>query len=64
LINVVGAFLLGVLLERLRRARGEPERRRLVRLFSGTGFLGCFTTYSALAVTLSNSGRRVWLLKR
>ncbi len=49
MINVCGAFLLGVLLERLGRARAEPERRRLVRLFAGTGFLGGFTTYSALA---------------
>jgi fluoride exporter len=49
LINVVGAFLLGVLLERLGRDGGEPERRRYVRLFAGTGFLGGFTTYSALA---------------
>jgi fluoride exporter len=48
LINLAGAFLLGVLLERLGRARGEPQRRRLVRLLAGTGFLGGFTTYSAL----------------
>jgi len=48
MINVVGAFLLGMLLERLGRATGEPERRRLVRLLAGTGFLGGFTTYSAL----------------
>jgi len=49
MINVCGAFLLGVLLERLGRSGAEPERRRLVRLFAGTGFLGGFTTYSALA---------------
>jgi fluoride exporter len=56
LINLAGAFLLGVLLERLGRARGEPERRRLVRLLAGTGFLGAFTTYSALA----NDAVRLW----
>ena len=49
MINVCGSFLLGVLLERLGRSGAEPERRRLVRLFAGTGFLGGFTTYSALA---------------
>src|SRR5829696_10156179 len=49
MINVCGAFLLGVLLERLGRSGAEPERRRLVRLFAGTGFFGGFTTYSALA---------------
>ena len=49
MINVCGAFFLGVLLERLGRSGAEPERRQLVRLFAGTGFLGGFTTYSALA---------------
>jgi len=38
MINVCGAFLLGVLLERLARSGAEQERRRLVRLFAGTGF--------------------------
>jgi CrcB protein len=57
LINVVGAFLLGVLLERLGRARGEQERRRLVRLFAGTGFLGGFTTYSSLAIEVVQLGQ-------
>jgi fluoride exporter len=57
LINVVGAFLLGVLLERLGRGRGEPEPRRLVRLFAGTGFLGGFTTYSALATEVVQLGQ-------
>lgn len=49
MINVGGAFLLGLLLERLGRAGSDPGRRRLIRLFAGTGFLGGFTTYSALA---------------
>ena len=50
LINVVGAFVLGVLLEAL--ARGGPDQggRRLIRLAVGTGFCGGFTTYSTLAV--------------
>lgn len=48
-INVVGAFLLGVLLESL-AVRGPNRRhRRSLRLLLGTGFLGGFTTYSALA---------------
>jgi CrcB protein len=55
-INVCGAFLLGVLLERLGRAGAEPERRRLVRLLAGTGFLGGFTTYS----TLATDAVRLW----
>ncbi|WP_445444677.1 FluC/FEX family fluoride channel [Clavibacter sp. km3a] len=48
-INVVGAFALGVLLEAL-ALRGPDEGRRLaVRLLVGTGVLGGFTTYSSLA---------------
>jgi len=48
-INIVGALLLGMLLESLTH-RGEDTGRRLsVRLIAGTGFLGGFTTYSALA---------------
>ncbi|MGR2752855.1 fluoride efflux transporter FluC [Agromyces arachidis] len=48
-INLVGAFALGVLLESLVRAGPETGRRRTVRLLVGTGVLGGFTTYSALA---------------
>jgi CrcB protein len=49
LVNVVGAFLLGLLLERLLRAGADLGSRRDLRLLAGTGFLGGFTTYSALA---------------
>jgi fluoride exporter len=49
LINVVGAFALGVVLGLLSRATPDP-RRRAVQHFVGTGVLGGFTTYSALAV--------------
>lgn len=48
-INVVGAFLLGVLLESLAGRGPHRDRRRTLRLLLGTGFLGGFTTYSALA---------------
>jgi CrcB protein len=60
LINVTGAFLLGLLLEGLSRRVPDGGRRRMVRLFAGTGFLGGFTTYSALAsdaVRLLQSGQ-------
>lgn len=49
-VNLLGAFALGLFLERLARAGAENPRRRLVRLGVGTGFLGGFTTYSALAL--------------
>ena len=45
--NVVGCFVLGVLLVVLTELR-RPHR--LVRPFLGTGFLGGFTTFSTYAV--------------
>jgi CrcB protein len=48
-INVVGAFLLGILLEHLARSGPDAGVRRDLRLLLGAGALGGFTTYSALA---------------
>lgn len=45
-INVVGAFVLGALTGLFLRANASHR----VRLLLGTGLLGGFTTYSALAV--------------
>lgn len=47
--NLVGAFALGLLLEALVRRGPDHGIRRKLRLLLGTGFLGGFTTYSALA---------------
>ena len=49
-INVVGALLLGLLLEGLTRVGPDTGWRQQVRLCVGTGLLGSFTTYSTLAV--------------
>lgn len=49
-VNLVGAFVLGALLEWLATRGSDVGRRRAARLLVGTGFLGGFTTYSALAV--------------
>lgn len=49
LVNVVGAGLFGLLVERLAR-RPADRRRPVLGLLLGTGLLGGFTTYSALAV--------------
>lgn len=49
-VNVVGAFLLGLLVEGLARRGPDRGRRRAARLLLGTGFLGGFTTYSAFAL--------------
>ncbi|QPR39250.1 fluoride efflux transporter FluC [Brevibacterium casei] len=48
-INFLGAFLLGLLLSALARRGPDEGARRRVRLLVGTGFMGGFTTYSALA---------------
>jgi len=46
-VNLLGAFLLGFLLEGLVRIGPDQGTRRLVRLAVGTGFMGAFTTYSS-----------------
>ncbi|WP_166969790.1 fluoride efflux transporter FluC [Brevibacterium atlanticum] len=48
-INILGAFLLGLLLESLARRGPDVGVRRTLRILVGTGFMGGFTTYSALA---------------
>lgn len=50
IVNLVGAFLLGLLLEALARRGDDTGWRQLLRLGLGTGLIGSFTTYSALAV--------------
>ncbi|WP_432395213.1 fluoride efflux transporter FluC [Pseudarthrobacter sp. L19] len=49
-INLAGAFLLGLLLEALIRRGPDAGRLRVMRLLLGTGFMGAFTTYSTLAL--------------
>lgn len=50
LVNLLGAFVLGMLLEVLVRRGRDDGARRVLRLAGGTGFCGGFTTYSTLAV--------------
>lgn len=56
LVNVTGAFAIGALYEYLTLASADGRQRRGVRLFLGTGILGGFTTYSALAVQVAAGG--------
>jgi fluoride exporter len=53
-VNVVGAFVLGLLTESVLRRRrpGDPRGTRW-RLLLGTGFCGGFTTYSTLATDVA-----------
>ena len=51
-VNLLGSFLLGALLEGLLRRGPESPRGRLVRLGVGTGVLGGFTTFSSLALEM------------
>ncbi|UOE43260.1 fluoride efflux transporter FluC [Agromyces larvae] len=48
-VNLIGAFVLGVLLEALVLRGPDEGVRRSIRLFVGTGVLGGFTTYSAFS---------------
>jgi CrcB protein len=61
--NLVGAFLLGVLLELLVRAGRETPGRRVLRLGIGTGVMGGFTTFSSLALEVEKlfDAGRTWL---
>lgn len=60
-INLLGALCLGVLLQALIRGTGRAAGR--ARLLIGTGLLGGFTSYSALAlaVTALAVGPHPWL---
>lgn len=51
LINILGALLLGLLLQALLHRGKDEGGRRVLRLTLGTGFLGAFTTYSSLATS-------------
>jgi CrcB protein len=49
-VNMVGSFVLGALIEGLARRGPDSGRRQQARLLVGTGFCGALTTFSTLAV--------------
>ncbi|MCA0157597.1 CrcB family protein [Tsukamurella sp. M9C] len=53
-VNMLGAFLLGGIVEALSR-RPDDERHRRIRLLLGTGFCGGLTTYSAFALDIHDA---------
>ena len=61
-VNMVGAFALGVVLESLARRGPDVGARRRWRLVAGVGFCGAFTTYSTFAfevTALTRAGHHV-----
>ncbi|MCR2764822.1 CrcB family protein [Microbacterium sp. zg.B48] len=53
LINVAGAFALGLVVQFLASRGPDEGHRRLTRLAVGTGLIGGFTTYSTVTVDLA-----------
>lgn len=53
IINILGAFLLGVLFQSLLPSRMNEAKKVNLRLLLGTGLLAGFTTYGAFASELS-----------
>ncbi len=51
-VNLVGAFVLGALLEALARSGADVAIQRRVRSLVGTGFCGSLTTCSTFAVEI------------
>lgn len=61
--NVIGSFLLGLLLELLAQRGLQTPRMQQIRLALGTGVLGGFTTYSSLALEAQRfAARQDWAL--
>ncbi len=51
IVNLLGPFLLGVLLQALSEGT-ETSRRRSLRIVVGVGFLGALTSYAELALDI------------
>lgn len=60
-VNMIGAFLLGGIVEALAQ-RPDDERHRRIRLLLGTGFCGGLTTYSAFALDIHDASPAVGAL--
>ncbi|MFE0751579.1 fluoride efflux transporter CrcB [Gordonia sp. NPDC058843] len=56
-VNIIGAFILGALLELLARLGHDGGWRQRIRLFGGTGICGALTTYSTFALEITELTR-------
>jgi CrcB protein len=56
-VNLVGSFALGLLLEVLLHSGPDHGWRRAVRLGCGTGLIGGFTTYSTFILEIDQLAR-------
>lgn len=56
-VNIIGAFVLGALLELLARLGHDEGWRQRIRLFGGTGICGALTTYSTFALEITELTR-------
>lgn len=63
LINLTGAFLLGIILEAVVRRGPDAGWPQRIRLSAGTGFMGAYTTYSALALETAQLGADQYYLE-
>ncbi|WP_072343966.1 fluoride efflux transporter FluC [Actinomyces urinae] len=61
-VNVLGAFLMGGLITTWGIRRGMHPLWDRIKIFAGTGFLGAFTTYSALALAIARGTNLVLAL--
>ena len=52
LINMVGSFILGILIQGLTQGELDERKSKQIRLFFGTGILGGFTTYSTFVLQI------------
>lgn len=51
-INLVGSFILGLLIQGLTQGELDERKSKQIRLFFGTGILGGFTTYSTFVLQI------------
>lgn len=57
-VNIIGSFLIGLLIQSLSNRGPDHGVRRIYRLLLGVGLIGAFTTYSSFAVEVAQLVQR------